>query len=421
MNTHEESLKQTLTAVLTSLVVALIPSAARAAEAATDPLQIFGIPLEFILFGATILGVALAHRRNLEIALAGLAAIAALRIGFTGLDPIAHLAHEARLILNLIGLLLGFALLARHFSDSGLPDWMPRWLPDNWAGGFVLLGLVAALSAIVDNIAGAVIGGVVARKVYRNRVGVGYLAAIVAASNAGGSGSVIGATTTTMLWIAGASVLNVADAFIGAVVALAFAGVFAARRQHRLQPIAAPATVTARLDPACIVIVGAIIAAAIGANLWIGFPAAGVWAAILLGGVLRPIPWRDALHALRGAVFLSALVLGASLLRLDGLPPASWTTALIMGFVSAVFDNIPLMALAIFQGGYDWGLLAFAVAYGGSIVWFGSSAGVAISNDFPEVRDTVKWLREGWPIVIAYLLGFFAILALTGWHPTRLR
>jgi hypothetical protein len=32
-----------------------------------------------------------------------------------------------------------------------------------------------------------------------------------------------------------------------------------------------------------------------------------------------------------------------------------------MGFVSAVFDNIPLTALALKQGGYDWGMLAYAV------------------------------------------------------------
>ena len=51
--------------------------------------------------------------------------------------------------------------------------------------------------------------------------------------------------------------------------------------------------------------------------------------------------------------------------------------------MSAVFDNIPLTALALKQGGYDWGFLAYAVGFGGSMIWFGSSAGVALSNMYP--------------------------------------
>ena len=68
----------------------------------------------------------------------------------------------------------------------------------------------------------------------------------------------------------------------------------------------------------------------------------------------------------------------------DALPAASWQTALGLGFVSSVFDNIPLTKLALDQGGYDWGFLAYAVGFGGSMLWFGSSAGVAISTQFPR-------------------------------------
>jgi hypothetical protein len=51
------------------------------------------------------------------------------------------------------------------------------------------------------------------------------------------------------------------------------------------------------------------------------------------------------------------------------------------------------------------------------MIWFGSSAGVAISNMYPEARSTGRWLREGWLIAVAYVAGFFALLALLGWHP----
>ena len=86
-------------------------------------------------------------------------------------------------------------------------------------------------------------------------------------------------------------------------------------------------------------------------------------------------------------MFLLSLVLCASMMPVEKLPAASWQTALGLGFVSAVFDNIPLTALALKQGGYDWGLLAYAVGFGGSMIWFGSSAGVALSNMYPEARS----------------------------------
>jgi len=99
------------------------------------------------------------------------------------------------------------------------------------------------------------------------------------------------------------------------------------------------------------------------------------------------------------------------------LPLPSAHTTFGLGFVSAVFDNIPLTALALYQGGYDWGLLAFAVGFGGSMIWFGSSAGVAISNLYPQAKNTLTWLREGWHVPVAYVLGFATLYLLLGWHP----
>jgi Na+/H+ antiporter NhaD/arsenite permease-like protein len=101
----------------------------------------------------------------------------------------------------------------------------------------------------------------------------------------------------------------------------------------------------------------------------------------------------------------------------ETLPAAAWQTALGLGFVSAVFDNIPLTALAIKQGGYDWGFLAYAVGFGGSMIWFGSSAGVALSNLYPEAKSVWQWVKHGWHVAIAYVVGFFLMLAIIGWHP----
>jgi Na+/H+ antiporter NhaD/arsenite permease-like protein len=105
------------------------------------------------------------------------------------------------------------------------------------------------------------------------------------------------------------------------------------------------------------------------------------------------------------------------MMPVEKLPAASWPTALGLGFLSAVFDNIPLTALALKQGGYDWGFLAYAVGFGGSMIWFGSSAGVALANMFPEARSAAQWVRHGWHVALAYVIGFFVMLAVLGWHP----
>ncbi|HEX5959021.1 MAG TPA: citrate transporter, partial [Hyphomicrobiaceae bacterium] len=141
-----------------------------------------------------------------------------------------------------------------------------------------------------------------------------------------------------------------------------------------------------------------------------------VWVVLLaLAGWRRP-DWGVLPETFKGTIFLLSLVLCASLMPVEELPGASWQTALGLGFVSAVFDNIPLTALAIKQGGYDWGFLAYAVGFGGSMIWFGSSAGVALSNLYPEARSVGSWLKNGWHVAVAYTVGFFLMLAIIGWH-----
>jgi Na+/H+ antiporter NhaD/arsenite permease-like protein len=132
---------------------------------------------------------------------------------------------------------------------------------------------------------------------------------------------------------------------------------------------------------------------------------------------MRRPKWHLIPGAVKGAIFLLSLVLAASMMPVDELPAASWQTAFALGFVSAVFDNIPLTELAIKQGGYDWGFLAFAVGYGGSMIWFGSSAGVALSNIYPESRSVGLWLRHGWHVALGYVAGFLVMLAALGFHP----
>jgi Na+/H+ antiporter NhaD/arsenite permease-like protein len=394
-----------------------------------------GVPVDFVLFGLTLAGVALFHHHTLQVALIGLAVIVLYKLGVTGfrtgpgLHGLAlHLEHEWVILTNLLGLLLGFALLSNHFEESQIPAALPRFLPDDWKGGLVLLFMIFVLSSFLDNIAAALIGGTVARGVFRGKVHIGYLAAIVAASNAGGSGSVVGDTTTTMMWIDGVNPLDVLEAFVAAGAAMLIFGIPAALQQQRFSPITRDAPAGVRVDWARVAIVAFILAAAIVVNVLINveyseysdrfpFIGAAVWIALLVAVPLRKPQWSLLPGALRGAIFLLSLILCASLMPVEKLPAASWHTALGLGFVSAVFDNIPLTALALKQGGYDWGFLAYAVGFGGSMIWFGSSAGVALSNMYPQGKSVGLWLRHGWHVALAYVIGFFVLYGVLGWHP----
>ena len=294
----------------------------------------------------------------------------------------------------------------------------------------MLLVIVFVISSFLDNIAAALIGGTMARHVFRGKVHIGYLAAIVAASNAGGSGSVVGDTTTTMMWIDGVSPLERARSLSSRRASRSSSSAFrprssstairrSSRTRRRACAIEWARVVHRRGDPGRGDPRQRDRQPAVSRRCSTLIPVIGlaVWVVILVTAPLRRPDWEVMPETFKGTIFLLALVTCASMMPVEKLPLASWQTALGLGFVSAVFDNIPLTALALKQGGYDWGFLAYAVGFGGSMIWFGSSAGVALANMYPEAKSVGLWLRHGWHVAVAYVIGFFVMLAVLGWHP----
>src|SRR5215510_4082643 len=89
-----------------------LPGSSWAAVPAT--IALLGIPIDFILFGITLAGVALLYRHTLQVALVGLSAIVAYKLRFTGFKTgpgieglIAHLGQEWVILSNLLLLLVG--------------------------------------------------------------------------------------------------------------------------------------------------------------------------------------------------------------------------------------------------------------------------------------------------------------------------
>ena len=145
------------------------------------------------------------------------------------------------------------------------------------------------------------------------------------------------------------------EAYIAASIALVIFGIpgvdpaaalFADRR--RTAPRACASTATR------VFIVAAILVTAIVVNVVINvrFSDAvrslsvhrrgGVGRAPARASPLRQPHWSELPGAFKGSIFLLSLVLAASMMPVHKLPDASWQVALGLGFVSAVFDNIPL-------------------------------------------------------------------------------
>jgi hypothetical protein len=36
---------------------------------------------------------------------------------------------------------------------------------------------------------------------------------------------------------------------------------------------------------------------------------------------------------------------------------------------------------------------------------------------YPEAKSVGQWLRHGWYVALAYVVGFFVMLAVLGYHP----
>lgn len=107
------------TRVLQWIVATLCPLVAAPAAAAAEGPAVLGIPVDFILFALTLLGVAIYHHYTLQVVLTGLGAIVGYKFLFAGFNYgpgldgfLAHLGQEWVILSNLFMLLVGFALVA---------------------------------------------------------------------------------------------------------------------------------------------------------------------------------------------------------------------------------------------------------------------------------------------------------------------
>ncbi len=360
-------------------------------------------------FVAMLVGLLVFHHRKNQVVGIGFAALTlCFLVKHGGWGYVHHLTehHRAHLLLNLAGLLPGFALVAHYFEHSGAAEKISRVLRTDAS----ILWTVFWLSTFLDNIAAAMIGGVILLSVYGKHTPFRLIVSVIAASNLGGAGSPVGDTTTVMLFLAGKPVGLILRAFMATIPAQYLICLWASRHDVRpLDTAHGESVIHWRRFFPLLGIPGLVIG-----NIY-DQPAIGLWVGLALGQIVGRMRFdgRPLGPALRNTIFLVTLVATAELLPLESAKPmlARLTReelAVLLGFLSAWFDNIPLTAIALSLGGFMWGLLAYCVGYGGTAMWFGSSAGVAMGLTFPQTYDTKKWLGWTGPFVavtVTYLVG----------------
>lgn len=312
---------------------------------------------------------------------------------------------------------------------------------------WLICGITFFLSAILDNLTTTIVMVTLLRKLVAGREDrLLFVGMVVVAANAGGAWSPMGDVSTTMLWIGGqVSAVNIIKTLLLPSLICLFVPLVLLSLQLKGKievPVAAEKTLnTTRSSDKNLVFgigIGALLFVPVfktvthlppfmGMLLCLGV----VWmftemlhhgkdesekGVLSVNHALRKIDTPSILFFLGILVAISALqsagVLTALAAWLDRVIGNITVIGIIIGFLSAIVDNVPLVAAA--QGMYSmeqypmdhyfWEFLAYCAGTGGSALIIGSAAGVAAMG--MEKIDFFWYLRRimGWA-VLGYLAG----------------
>ncbi|MCY4561096.1 MAG: sodium:proton antiporter NhaD [Flavobacteriaceae bacterium] len=365
-----------------------------------------------------------------------------------------HLGKTAEILIFLIGAMTiveiidyfnGFYVfknLIKTNSKSGLL----------WIFGF----LAFFLSAIIDNLTATIVLVTILQKIVSDRSFRLWMAGmIVVAANAGGAWSPIGDVTTTMLWIANKvtvsgliinvvipSVLCMVAPFIIATFLPVFKGKIKGDGEDQFKSHSKGLAILI-IGLASIVFVpifkivthlppyiGMMLSLAIVATCGEIFSRRHISLSKpsedhLAHETSSPLHYSLTRIELPSILFFLGILMAVAALEslgmlyhfaddLNGAIPNSDIVVGLLGILSAIIDNVPLVAAGIGMFGYPmddqfWHLMAYSAGTGGSILIIGSAAGVVAMG--MEKINFFWYLRKiGWLAFLGFLAGFFAFI-----------
>jgi len=307
--------------------------------------------------------------------------------------------------------------------------------------------LTFSLSAILDNLTTAIVMTSLCRKfLYEKNDRLWFVSMVIIAANAGGAWSPLGDVTTTMLWIGKQiTALNIIIKTLLPSIVVVLVPLFILVFKFKDQKIESPAKNNPELHTAESRIIlftgiGLLIFVPVFKTLTHMPPVMGMLLALgliwIVSSIIHLSKHPDERYkysvtqALRkidtsSILFFLGILLAVSALQAFGVLgqlaeyivkhiESPYVTGTILGLLSAVIDNVPLVAAA--QGMFSlemfptdhvfWEFLALSAGTGGSAIIIGSAAGVAVMGiekiNFFWYLKNISWLA---------LAGFFAGLA----------
>lgn len=304
------------------------------------------------------------------------------------------------------------------------------------------------LSAVLDNLTTAIVLVSLLRKIMSDKQDRWMMTGLVViAANAGGAWSPIGDVTTTMLWIGNQVTTGniIIQTFIPSVVSMLIPAFFIASRMkgtferpEKIEQNLNYTTSSRERNTVFWVGIGCLLFVPVFKTITHLPPYMGILFGLGLMWIITEQLHGDkdeeekgflsVNHALRkidtpSVLFFLGILLSIGALQATGLlqNAAGWmdktigdiyVITLLIGLLSAVVDNVPLVAAAQGMYGLDrfptdhyfWEFLAYCAGTGGSILIIGSAAGVAAMGI--EKMDFMWYLRKiGWLALLGYLGG----------------
>ena len=361
-----------------------------------------------------------------------------------------HLGKTAEILVFLIGAMTIVEIIDLHRGFSIIKSWIKT---NNKRKLLWIIAILAfILSAIIDNLTATIVLITLLRKLISDRnERLWFAGMIVIAANAGGAWSPIGDVTTTMLWIedkvstAGLIKNLVAPSIVCMVVPVFIAGFLPAfRGDVKIDEGAEDENAQRLLSSKTMLFLGLgmIVSVPIFKTITHLPPYVGMMLALgvvwLVSEYIHPEEnfdnERKHLYSPHKALsriemssilfFLGILLAVGALesLVVDGMGtlryaaealnssiPNQDVVVMILGGMSAVIDNVPLVAASMGMyefptDDYMWHFIAYAAGTGGSMLIIGSAAGVAAMG--LERIDFIWYLKKiAWLALVGYLAG----------------
>ena len=383
-------------------------------------------------------------------------AIEANEEGFTGV-LLHHLGKISEILIFLIGAMTIVELIDLHRGFDIIKEWIGT---KNRKKLLWIVGIIGfILSAIIDNLTTTIVLISILRKLIQDRnERLWYVALIITAANAGGAWSPIGDVTTTMLWIGKkvSSIQLIEYIVLPAIVCFvvpfflaSFNKVFKGDIESNKLDIDERAVKLLSSRTMLYLGLGMIIFVPIFKTITHLPPYMGmmlslgvVWAVseyihpeenfnedikhkysphkalsrIEISSILFFLGILLAIAAFESAVIGDVSILRSGANALSAAIPNTNVIIILLGFLSAIIDNVPLVAAAM--GMYNnpmddhlWHFIAFTAGTGGSMLIIGSAAGVAAMG--MEKIDFIWYFKKiTWLTAAGYLAGCAAFLLL---------